>query len=128
TKKLCTRILKIKFLHFLPKQFGIVRMSMPLVLGRIIVYANRYFQENAIGNSPNGTVSMEPLWLDNLLHITNRQMVILHSAFLAFLVLLNILIIQPYFMGVHAIGMQIRASLARLIYEKAVRVTTSAVQ
>ena len=67
-------------------------------------------------------------FLNQWLQYTNRQNVILYSAILSLMVMVNILVPHPFFMAKYRFGMQVRSAITRLVYEKALRVTNQAVQ
>lgn len=115
--------------------YGVFRMVMPILLGRIIHYSNLYHEEQIDEKLNNGTTSSQPTalalksnFIENLLQLSNRQFVIFFSVLLGILTLLNILISHPYFMLKWRLGMRIRIALSRLIYEKSLKVTTETVQ
>ncbi|KAH9395730.1 Multidrug resistance-associated protein 4 [Tyrophagus putrescentiae] len=118
-------------------QFGILRNIIPLVLGRVILYSNLYFQDEVEQeieggviptlvnrNATNGNVNNN----NNFLNLSHRQNFVLFSGLLVLLALLNILIPHPFFMTRYRLGMNFRTALTRLIYEKALRVSGGSVQ
>lgn len=123
--------------------YGILRMVMPMILGRIIFYSNRYFEEeiNETVNSFNGTLlvfsssiqtsranSTDLLFDWFNVQLNNRQYVIFFSALLALVIFVNVCISHPYFFFQFRYGMNVRVALTRLVFEKALRVTNNTVQ
>lgn len=128
---------KLNITFDLIKQFGVLRNIIPLVLGRVIMYSNLYFQEKVeqeiveSGALTISTLSGRNATAQNdetFLNLTYRQNFILFSGVLIILALLNILIPHPFFMTRYRLGMNFRAALTRLVYEKALRVSNSGVQ
>lgn len=100
--------------------YGILRTAQSLILGRVIYYSNRYFED----------VSEDEIVVDDsdLLNMTHRQSIMLYSGLLCVIVFANFFISHPYYMGKFRYGMDIRVAVSRLIYAKALRITTSTVQ
>ncbi len=133
------------FMNFLI--YGGFRMAMPMVLGRIIYYANRYFEEkvlaeNVIGGDADqnmttttiSTTTAAAAWAAAIstpalpTPTDFKQNVILYSLLLAAVILGNLLLLHPYFFALFRYGMNIRVSVTRLVFEKALKVSTNAVQ
>ncbi len=93
-------------------------MIMPMILGKIILYSNKYFKETVnntlIGKSENNSIHFIQLhnfnqsittdengqfdlfvWLNIIL--STRQSVIAYSGLLALVILVNVCISHPYF-------------------------------
>lgn len=119
---------------------------MPMLLGRIIFYSNEYFKENISSSDISGTVNSTLvlysnqstttnedeqfdvlLWL-NVTWLSSHQRVIAYSGLLALVILVNVCFSHPYFFRQFRYGMHIRVAVTRLIFEKAMRVSTTSVQ
>ncbi|OTF76593.1 hypothetical protein BLA29_005013, partial [Euroglyphus maynei] len=108
--------------------YGILRMIMPVLLGRFIYFANLYREPFFSSNNGNSTTLMSEQnvrsnqqgleWLDKLaISSTDHH---LNALFYAG--------IHPYFMCNFRVGMNIRVALTKLIYDKSLRLSQSAIQ
>ncbi|KAH9517193.1 Multidrug resistance-associated protein 4, variant 2 [Dermatophagoides farinae] len=114
--------------------YGFLRMINPILLGRFIYYANLYREwlfsndqnmDSINGNSsikmsqPNIAANQNGLeWLDKLaISSTDHH---LNALFYAG--------IHPYFMSNFRLGMNVRVALTKLIYDKSLRLSQSAIQ
>lgn len=126
--------------------YGGFRMAMPMVLGRIIYYSNKYFEakilaENVgVGQNDSATTISTPT-TTTIAAIFNSSMaapestpeenyqnVINWSLILAAVILGNLLLLHPYFFALFRYGMNIRVAVTRLVFSKALKVSTNAVQ
>lgn len=130
------------------KQYGFIRMIEPIFLGRFIFHINLHREEQFIRNKPqNGSsfsnsssvnqtylpsfVADQPInWLSFLAISTTNH---LHNAYffaalLCSTIMINFVISHPYFMENFRTGLHVRVGLTRLIYEKALKVSNTAVQ
>ncbi|KAF7494109.1 Multidrug resistance-associated protein 4 [Sarcoptes scabiei] len=128
--------------------YGFVRMIEPIFLGRFIFHINLHREEQFIRNKPqNGSsfsnsssvnqtylpsfVADQPInWLSFLAISTTNH---LHNAYffaalLCSTIMVNFVINHPYFMENFRTGLHVRVALTRLIYEKALKVSNTAVQ
>lgn len=109
-------------------------MSMSILLGRIIYYSTKYFEqiisENEMPNADQNATMFDAAAnnLGSWFNFTNRQNVILYSALLALMIFVNVFWSHPYFMTTYRYGMNVRVAVTRLVYEKALRVSNNCVQ
>lgn len=120
--------------------YGGFRMAMPMILGRIIYFSNRYFEWKVLQNALpplNETISTSTTTTTISTGVTMeleiedpgyKGQVILYSLLLAADIFGNLLFSHPYFFTLYRYGMNIRVAVTRLVFEKALRVSTSAVQ
>ena len=107
--------------------FGVLRMAMPIFLGRIIYFANLFYEEAKTSSiaSGNATFLQDSLKADNnnsdlinrWFELSSRDNVILNSLFLGLMIFLNFCISHPVFMAEYRYGMHCRVAVTRLIYE-----------
>lgn len=108
--------------------YGVLRMAMPLFLGRIIHYANLFYKEvskaNVMANSTftgsapfdDNNKSTDNIVDSNWFKLSNRDTVILNSFLLGLMIFINFLISHPVFMCEYRYGMHCRVAVTRLIY------------
>lgn len=112
--------------------FGVLRMAMPIFLGRIIYFANLFYEEAKRSSieGANATLLQDSLKADNYnnnsnnselinrwFKLSSRENVILNSLFLGLMIFLNFCISHPVFMAEYRYGMHCRVAVTRLIYE-----------
>lgn len=124
-------------------------MIMPVILGEIIKFATKYREEmtyakDNVFKESNQTRYLSALAAENgtdnsdnatnlcgdadYLGLTCFENVIFFAGLLCFFVFLNVAISMPYYMRGFRLGYWMRVSMTRLIFEKAVKVSNSALQ
>lgn len=127
--------------------YGGFRMALPMVLGQIIKHSKKYFEKKILDsidlNSTTfttfttTTTTTTSTFIDTTTSSLSekketpeyyKQQVILWSLLLAAVILGNLLLLHPYFFALFRYGMNIRVAVTRLVFEKALKVSTNAVQ
>lgn len=115
-------------------------MIMPVLLGRFIYFANLYREPFFSSNNGNSTTLMSEQnvrsnqqgleWLDKLaISSTDHHLnALFYAGMLSLIILLNFIVSHPYFMCNFRVGMNIRVALTKLIYDKSLRLSQSAIQ
>lgn len=126
-------------------------MILPVILGRFIYFANLYreqllssnidsidndndsnsssimlsIQQNSIRNNQQGLE-----WLNNLtISTTDHHLnALFYAGMLSLVILMNFIVSHPYFMSNFRLGLNIRVALTKLIYDKSLRISQSAIQ
>lgn len=103
--------------------YGVFRMAMPLFLGRIIHFANLFYEELKANEMNLTKTENFTLYHNNgdlvdsdWFKLSNRENVILNSLLLGLMIFINFLISHPAFMCEYRYGMHCRVAVTRLIY------------
>ena len=128
------------------QKYGFLRMINPILLGRFIYYANLYREwlfsndqnmDSINGNSsikmsqPNIAANQNGLeWLDKLaISSTDHHLnALFYAGMLSIVIMINFIVSHPYFMSNFRLGMNVRVALTKLIYDKSLRLSQSAIQ
>ncbi|CAH1113751.1 unnamed protein product [Psylliodes chrysocephalus] len=116
-----------------------VRLSQPIILGRLVRYFDVHFRRpsKATFFNYNGTTGLQndnetvvqPILLGRMLRFYSRNDYIseedayYYAAGVVLCSLINVLCVHPYMLGVCHIGMKLRVGCCSLIYRKALRLS-----
>lgn len=123
-------------------------MILPVILGRFIYFANLYREQllssniDSINDDSNSSSIMLSIqqnirtnqqgleWLNNwTISTTDHHLnALFYAGMLSLVILMNFIVSHPYFMSNFRLGLNIRVALTKLIYDKSLRISQSAIQ